>query len=238
MKIKHKTLVKLSIFGYMLGIGILTGFFLNGFNKKVSPKLSHVANLEFTKTINAIASEYQSLLNVEIDDLFVVNLNDKQEILTVDYKMTEIYHLADTVTKELLSNVNKAKQNNYFKYLGKNNFSEENTVLLMLPMGIVSDYVFFNNLGPRIPVLFHFVNSVFTNVKTKMTNYGINNALVEVFLEISINYELITPVDYQDHDLNFTIMLGAKVINGTVPNWYGNELITKSSSIKNDFYMV
>ena len=33
-------------------------------------------------------------------------------------------------------------------------------------------------------------------------------------------------------------MLGSKIINGTVPNWYGNELITQSSSVKNDFYML
>ena len=71
-----------------------------------------------------------------------------------------------------------------------------------------------------------------------MTNYGINNALVEIYLEVSLKYDLITPVQMQSQSLDFNVLLGAKIINGTVPNWYGNELITQSSSIKNDFYMI
>ena len=214
-------------------------FFFFTFNKKVSPKLSHVANLEFTKVIQSIASNYESILDVPLDNLFVVNLNQKNEILTVDYKMEEIYKISKEVTNTLLTNINNASQNEYSRYLKNDlNYHQNNTILLMMPMGIVSNYVFLNNLGPRLPVVFHFVNSVFTNVKTKMTNYGINNALVEIYLEVSLKYELITPVDFQNQNLDFTIMLGAKIINGTVPNWYGNELITKSSSIKNDFYKV
>ena len=244
MKVKSKRKksylsLKMQVSIFIIGVVTITAFLFITFNKKVSPKLSHVANLEFAKVINATASNYQTILNIPLDDLFVVNLNDKNEILTVDYKMEEIYKISNEVTKELLNNINKAEQNEYSMYLKNDlNYHQNNTVLLMLPMGIVSNYVFLNNLGPRLPVVFHFVNSVFTNVKTKMTNYGINNALVEIYLEVSLKYELITPVDFQNQNLDFTIMLGAKIINGTVPNWYGNELITKSSSIKNDFYKV
>ena len=235
---KNKRTKRIVLF-FIISVSSLTIFLFLAFNKKVSPKLSHVANLEFTKVIQSIASNYESILDVPLDNLFVVNLNQKNEILTVDYKMEEIYKISKEVTNTLLTNINNASQNEYSRYLKNDlNYHQNNTILLMMPMGIVSNYVFLNNLGPRLPVVFHFVNSVFTNVKTKMTNYGINNALVEIYLEVSLKYELITPVDFQNQNLDFTIMLGAKIINGTVPNWYGNELITKSSSIKNDFYMV
>ncbi len=242
MKIKSKRKylsIKIQISIFIIGVFIITAFLFITFNKKISPKLSHIANLEFAKVINATASNYQTILNAPLDDLLIVNLNNKNEILTVDYKMEEIYKISNEVTKELLNSINQANQNEYSMYLKNNlNYQKNNTVLLMLPIGIVSNYVFLNNLGPRLPIIFHFINSVFTNVKTKMTNYGINNALVEIYLEVTLKYELITPVDFQTQNLDFTIMLGAKIINGTVPNWYGNELITKSSSIKNDFYMV
>ena len=156
------------------------------FNKKVSPKLSHVANLEFAKIINALASDYKTIDDLALNDLFVVTLNDKNEILTVDYKMEDIYKISNEVTNKILKNINDASQNEYSKYLKKDLNYPNNTVILMLPMGIVSNYVFLNNLGPRLPVAFHFINSVFTNVKTKMTNYGINNALVEIYLEVSL----------------------------------------------------
>lgn len=235
---KNKRTKRIVLF-FIISVSSLTMFLFLAFNKKVSPKLSHVANLEFTKVIQSIASNYESILDVPLDNLFVVNLNQKNEILTVDYKMEEIYKISKEVTNTLLTNINNASQNEYSRYLKNDlNYHQNNTILLMMPMGIVSNYVFLNNLGPRLPVVFHFVNSVFTNVKTKMTNYGINNALVEIYLEVSLNYELITPVEFQNQNLNFTIMLGAKIINGTVPNWYGNELITNSSSIKNDFLMI
>ena len=240
MKTRKKiNYLKLELMFFIFSVFIITCFLFWHFNKKVSPKLSHLANLEFTKIINQVASNYQNLLNVSLDNLFVVTLNDKGEILTVDYQMPKIYEISDKITNGLLTNINDAKVNEYSKYLKNDlNYHPNNTVLLMMPIGIVSDFVFLNNLGPRIPVIFHFVNSVFTNVKTRITNYGINNALVEINLEVSLKYELITPIEFQSQNLDFNILLGSKIINGTVPNWYGNELITQSSSIKNDFYMI
>lgn len=242
MKVKKRKKInylKFNVFMFFIGVVAITSILFFAFNKKVSPKLSHVANLEFIKIINAVASNYQTLLNVPLDNLLKVTLNDKNEILTVDYEMKEIYQISNEVTNELLNNINNTSENNYSMYLKKDlDYPKNNTVLLMMPLGIVSDFIFLNNLGPRLPIIFHFVNSIFTNVKTKMTNYGINNALVEIYLEVSLNYEIITPVDFQNQNLNFNIMLGAKIINGTVPNWYGNELITQSSSIINNFSII
>ena len=234
MRIRRKiNYVKVEIGLFIMGVIITTCLLFLSFNRIISPKLSYIANLEFTKVVNQVSSSYQNLPNFSLDDLLIVTLNDKNEILTVDYQMQEIYQISNEVTKEIMENINKSSSSPYLT-----DYHQDNTVLLMMPMGIVSDYVFLNNLGPRIPVVFHFVNSVFTNVKTKMTNYGINNALVEIYLEVSLKYDLITPVQMQSQSLDFNVLLGAKIINGTVPNWYGNELITQSSSIKNDFYMI
>ena len=234
MRIRRKiNYVKVEIGLFIMGVIIITCILFFSFNRIISPKLSYIANLEFTKVVNQVSSNYQNLPNFSLDDLLIVTLNDKNEILTVDYQMQEIYQISNEVTKEIMENINKSSSSPYLT-----DYHQDNTVLLMMPMGIVSDYVFLNNLGPRIPVVFHFVNSVFTNVKTKMTNYGINNALVEIYLEVSLKYDLITPVQMQSQSLDFNVLLGAKIINGTVPNWYGNELITQSSSIKNDFYMI
>ena len=234
MRIRRKiNYVKVEIGLFIMGVIIITCILFFSFNRIISPKLSYIANLEFTKVVNQVSSSYQNLPNFSLDDLLIVTLNDKNEILTVDYQMQKIYQISNEVTKEIMENINKSSSSPYLT-----DYHQDNTVLLMMPMGIVSDYVFLNNLGPRIPVVFHFVNSVFTNVKTKMTNYGINNALVEIYLEVSLKYDLITPVQMQSQSLDFNVLLGAKIINGTVPNWYGNELITQSSSIKNDFYMI
>jgi len=37
-----------------------------------------------------------------------------------------------------------------------------------------------SNLGPKIPVKFDLVGEVIINIETKITNYGINNAMMEI----------------------------------------------------------
>ena len=220
---KNKTNLFLKF--YFILVIFFTMLIFTLFNKIISPKLSHIAELEFTKSINEIASKYSN--NVNSENLFKVSLNDKKEIIAIDYQMQEISKISHYINQDLLQTIKNKYPSN-----------DDEKLLLMLPIGVVSNAVFLNNLGPKIPVIFHFINSVFSNVKTKVTNYGINNALLEINLEVSIKYELITPANREANNLLFNILLGAKVINGTVPNWYGNEFTTQSSSIKEEFFKI
>ena len=89
-----------------------------------------------------------------------------------------------------------------------------------MPLGVVSNSVFFANLGPKIPVYLHFIDSVLTQVKTKVTDYGINNALLEVYLNVTISYEIISPVTETKKTLDYQLLMDSKVIQGRVPNLY------------------
>ncbi len=226
---------------FLVFIVLVTFIFYFLFNLAVSPKLVHIANLKLDDKIKEIASNYEiyNSLNSSFDNLFIVTLNDKKEILTLDYQMEEIYKMSKVVTDNLFDTIYKIGIDDASFYLNKKiDMKQQDSIILMLPIGIVSNFVFLNNLGPRIPVIIHFINSVFTNVQTRLTNYGINNALLEVYLDVSLKYEIITPVLNEEKNLDFTILLGAKVIQGTVPEWYGNEMITKSSCVKNEYFMI
>lgn len=219
---------------YFLGVFLLFGIFYRSFNQKVSPKLIRVAQIEFSKIVDKIASDYGIMKEFDIpfDDLLRITKNNKGEILTVDYKMSDIYAITHLMTTHLMEAMNSVES----PYISKTIADQEknydkNTILLMMPMGVASDYIFLNPLGPKIPVLVRFVDSVYTNVKTRLTNYGLNNALVELYLEVSLKYELITPVVSEQQKLDYTVLLHAKVIQGTVPNWYGGEMITKSNGV-------
>ena len=61
-------------------------------------------------------------------------------------------------------------------------------------------------------------------VKTDVVNYGLNNALVNVFLEIKMNYKIITPVSYPEKEIKYTIILDTFITQGSVPNWYNSFL--------------
>ena len=102
-------------------------------------------------------------------------------------------------------------------------------IVLAMPLGVVSDSVFLTNLGPKIPVYIHFIDSVLTQVKTKVTDYGINNVLLEVYLNVKISYEIISPVTEEEKTLQYQLLLDSKVIQGSVPNWYSSPYESKTT---------
>ena len=58
--------------------------------------------------------------------------------------------------------------------------------------------------------------------KTKITNYGINSALIEVNLEIKIKEKIILPITSKEIEVIQNTPIAIKLIQGTVPNYYSN----------------
>lgn len=58
--------------------------------------------------------------------------------------------------------------------------------------------------------------------KTKVTNYGINSALIEVNLQIKIKEKVILPITTKEIEVISNTPIAIKLIQGTVPNYYSN----------------
>ena len=64
------------------------------------------------------------------------------------------------------------------------------------------------------------MNSVFTNVQTRITDYGINNAMLEIYLHVTISYEVVLPVTTKEEEKSYEFLLDTQLIQGEVPDWY------------------
>ena len=100
-----------------------------------------------------------------------------------------------------------------------------------MPLFINSKSMFLSNLGPNIYIPINFVGSVLTNIKTKITDYGINNALVEIYVTIVLETNLISPVVDEMSKINYDVLVASAVINGRVPSVYGGLIESKSGSL-------
>lgn len=229
LKIKPTTILSL----VLLTICFFCWIFLNQFNKKVTPKLIEIATLNIDKLTYNIFNDYTMM--AEMDDELVANLltitkNQKDEIINISYNTKNAYKiasiLAERIKKDYISIENGNKK---LEYYDEELSNIEDGLVLTLPIGIVSDKVYLANLGPRIPVKIKFVGTLLTNLKTKVQNYGINNALIELYIDVSITHEIITPVTFQNKELKYEILIGAQVINGAVPSYYGGLFETKSN---------
>ena len=75
---------------------------------------------------------------------------------------------------------------------------------------------------------------IIVNIKTKVTNYGFNNALLEIYITVEIEKLIITPVFKDNDKFYYDILIGAVVVNGSVPEFYSNGLESHSNILKTD----
>ena len=75
------------------------------------------------------------------------------------------------------------------------------------------------------------MGSVLTNIKTKITDYGINNALVEIYVTVVLDTNLISPVVEKSSKIDYDVLVASTVVNGRVPEVYGGLIQSKSNSL-------
>ena len=83
---------------------------------------------------------------------------------------------------------------------------------------------FLSNLGPKIPVKINLVGNIISGVETKVTNYGINNAMIEVYVHLQVNIQVILPFLSDTVQVDTLVPIAMKLIQGSVPNYYGGNL--------------
>lgn len=214
-------------------IFFFTYVIFNVYSSKLSNKIIDVAYVKLNEFMEYFLSNnigYDLLKEDVIKDILVINKNSEGEILYVSYDMDKAYYALDVVTKELESKINLLENGKLDKV--KNNILVGGKgFALMLPMFVGSNNIFLANLGPYVYIPINFVGSTLTNIKTKITDYGLNNALVEMYVTIVIQVNIIGPVSQDTKKINYDVLVASSVINGRVPEVYGGLIQSKSGQL-------
>ena len=176
---------------------IIMFFVLNQLNKIASPILLQEAVKEsynfITKTVNT-----------SVKTVVTEKLNpDELCLVSIDFDPTTVNIVLSTIALEIEQNINNLPSKAY-----------------SIPFGIVLRNSFLSNLGPNIPVKLKLVGSIVNNVSTKVTNYGINNALIELYVDIEINVHVVLPFISDDIKVLTSVPLALKLVRGNVPEYY------------------
>ena len=62
--------------------------------------------------------------------------------------------------------------------------------------------------------------NIINNIRTEVKNYGLNNALITAYLDLNIECSIILPITIKKVEVNQTIVLGTRIIQGKIPNYY------------------
>ena len=213
-------------------IFFFTYILFNLYSKVTSDKLIDVAFIKLNEFMEGFLSNninFDLLKDDVMKDIIVINKNKEGEILYVTYDMDQAYYALEVVTQELETAISDLENGNK-SVKSRNIVSGGKGIALRMPFFTGSSSVFLSNLGPSVYVPVNFVGSVLTNIKTKITDYGINNALVEIYVTIELKTDLISPVSEKTNKIEYNVLVASSVINGRVPEVYGGLIQNQSSN--------
>lgn len=202
MRLKRKK-KKNKLFLILFILIIVIFFSLHFISKRLTPAIKNYSNLEIKHLVTEIITD--TIKEIEIDDdILYVTKGKNDEISSIEYNTEKINNLLSDVNELLEIKINKIR----------------NKVVFYIPSFAIISNSLLANLGPKIPVKFTTIGNITNNVQTEVKDYGINNALVTVFLDININCKVILPVSEENIGINQRVQVAMKLIQGQIPNYY------------------
>lgn len=233
-KIKLSTKISLII----IIIFIFTYLLIDYSSKKIMPVIMNQAKIDCKKmailTIkNSLNDDVLSILN---DEMYNVIQNKNGEIQTIDFNSIIVNKFLSKTTSIVSENLKKLENGeiddiSFVKSENYNIKNLKNGVISEIPMGIISNNVLLSNLGPKIPVKINLIGNVVSCVETKIRNYGINSALIEIYANVEVTEEVIIPFQTERIKINNKIPVAIKIINGKIPEYYSDGKLNSSSNI-------
>lgn len=211
-------------------------FFLFLLGERVNPILVNYLSSEVERiTSNVVDSTINDLLTQEINDsLFFITKNDKNEVEMIDYNTEKVNLLLKKINQSIYSKLYNLEEGNINQLFLSSSLTGidyrfiDSGIVCEIPLGSLSGNGFLANLGPIVPVKMSFLGQVSSNLKTKVTSYGINNLLLEIYIHVEIKEKISLPKSSEVATVKIDAPLSLKIISGVVPNYYGG-IIDKSS---------
>jgi sporulation protein YunB len=196
-------------------------------NKGITPTLVAYAETKSKEIANLVLT---NAINKKI-----ANVMDVQEIIYTDSEGSYQYN-AETITRVMSEihnaaqvNLNEAEEGNIkdLQFLTDVEIDEEGTkgdegIVYTVPLGQATDNVLLANLGPQVPIRFHVVGSVSANLKDKVEPWGINNAMVSIYVQLEVNVQTIIPFATEETKVRQDVLIAKGNIKGDVPEFFNN----------------
>lgn len=239
MKLRYKKLnfsIKLrdriSIIIMLVCITILIIFKI--INQKMMPILVNYAEMETERIAMAVINKsiLKYTTNEGLEDLIITNTNENNEIVSVDFNAVNVnnilYSITNSIEQDLIlldkgkfDELNIPISNVYEK-------SDISGIVYYIPFGVVTGASIIADIGPKIPVKNKIVGSVYSNIKTEVIEYGINNAMIKIYIEVEVNEQVILPFTSKKVNVKSELPVFIKLVQGKIPSVYGGILTATS----------
>ena len=171
----------------------------------------------------------QLVENANIENLYIITRNSNDEIKTIDFNPVIVNKFLSTVASSIQLSLKRIEEGDVDLLELPDDILVEydkeklkKGIIYEIPSGVIFGNSFLSNLGPKIPVRFHLMGDISSSVSTKITNYGINNALIEVNLNIKLTIMSVLPFLSKKIKIDNSVPISIKMIEGNIPSYYFN----------------
>ena len=153
----------------------------------------------------------------DMDKLFKITINNN-EISTISLDSVIVNKITDNISDACEDNLRMVEEGKYQELKDKFNIGEE---YFYVPSGIIFKNTLFSSIGPKIPINLKIIGNVTSGIKTEVKEYGINNSLITISSEITVEMMVILPFSSDYVSITNLVPLTIKLIQGKVPEIYG-----------------
>lgn len=224
MKKKFIKLFLIVIIIIMLSIVILKIL-----NNKIMPIYLNYAESEMKRLITTVINKSinDDLINeLDMDSLFIVKNDLNSQTVVIDFDPVSLNKIMAKVSDVVYDNLKLISEKD-LETLEKYNVNES---IFYIPIGIAFDSVVLNNLGSKIPIKMELISSINPDIETKVTEYGINNSLIEVFIHVIASVKMILPTASKEMEIVVVVPVAVKLIQGSVPEYYLGNLFEQKNN--------
>ena len=236
-KKSNKLLISIVVFIFIV---IISGIFINYYSSRALPLLMSYAEAEIRKLIILVINKAvtKQINNVDTDQIFEVTYNNNGEVILVDFNSKRTSIALSTITSLVELNLRAIEEGKIdMLELPENSLEAFDTdliekgIILEVPLGVISNSILLSNLGPKIPVKISLIGDVSSGFSTDVKEYGINNALITLKIDVDVVVRVVLPFISEDMYINASIPIAMKVIQGKIPEYYLNGFTTKSNVV-------
>ena len=220
----------LTILLYIILLSLITSFILiYYFNKVLGKNIIVYAENEVkyltTIVINNSIKKYNQESNSA--NYLIIEKNTKGEINLISYNTKLINQTTTKITEILETDLKYLTQANFQKInikidtIPKEYYDKiKECIILTIPIGNITGNNLLNNIGPKIPIKIKLVDNVNTIFKTKVKEYGLNNALIETYIEVKVTIAIQMPFLSKKINIKNQIPLTTQIIQGTIHEYH------------------
>ena len=207
-------------------IFVLSILVVSFINSKIAPRIMDYSISEMKRVASTIINRSirdDTLTQDDLDKMFIVSKSREEEVISITLDSGIVNKITNRISDACEDNLRLVEEHRFSELKKKFNIGED---YFLVPSGILFNNSIFSSIGPKIPISLKIIGNVTSGIVTDVKEYGINNSLITVSVEIKVELMVILPFSTDYVSITNYVPIAIKLIQGKVPQIYGGSLLS------------